>query len=295
MAYKGGCILGVKGAAENADYTLKFSSRNTSINGVSPNTLNGESTTLDAAWQATDGAWTPAQNGERSQASAAQYATVYAKAPSLSLATSWGLLFGYETKLSAQSYNLHTYHYSTGASSGFQSASGAQGLSVRPLMLTSSTRRLDVDFPPGAAYVAEQMQRSFSGTVCGALWQEAYIAFLQELPYNQELTTYRRTRTAPTSTEIKTMDGAIRRYVTGPASTSVNATWRWSDDGTIASAVSEILRIAAETLQPLIVYVPAGIYFDGPFLDLVMPTNDPAVIMPAPGTYEITIEGTCQP
>lgn len=295
MAYSGGCLIGTKAAEDGRVYSVKFSSRSASISGVTPSDLDAESTTLDAGWQTYDGAWTPAQNGERTQTSNYQRAAVYASAPSLSVIPSWGLLFGYETKLSAQVYNLHNFFSAASASSGFATASTAQGLAVQPLRLQSSTRRLDVDFPTGAAYVAEEMMRTFTGTVCGALWEEAYVTFLQELPYNQELTTYRRTRTAPTATEIKTMDGAIRRYVTGAASTSISGTWRWSDDGTIAKSLGEILRIAAETLQPLVIYVPAGIFFDGPFLDLVIPTADPTITMPAPGVYELTIEGTCQP
>lgn len=124
---------------------------------------------------------------------------------------------------------------------------------------------------------------------------EISMAKIQEMPYNQELTSYRRTRTAPTATEIKTMDGAIRRYVTGNASTSISATFRWSDNGGIARNLSEILEQAKTNAWPLLVYVPAGIYYDGPFLDLVMPTNDPTPIMPTPGNYELTIEGPCQP
>ena len=293
MAYNGGCIVGVK-AFEDA--YVKLSNRSGSISGVTPTTLNGESsTTQSAAWQCMDGAWTPAQNVERQQPSGTMYAIIYANAPSLSILPSWGLLFGYTTKQTAQSYNLHQYFTAASSSSGFASYNGVSVLNVQPLKLQSDRRRLLLDWPSGTGYVAEQMRRSYNGTDAGACFTEAYGAYIQELPYGQELVSYRRTRTAPTATEIKTMDGAIRRYVTGSASTSVSATWRWSDDGTIATKLTEILRCAMETLQPLIVYVPAGIYYDGPFLDLVMPTSDPTITMPAPGVYELSLEGTCQP
>lgn len=120
-------------------------------------------------------------------------------------------------------------------------------------------------------------------------------ARLVELPTTQELVSYRRTQTAPTQIEVKTMDGARRRYVTGVASTSIAATWRWSDDGTIAATLDLILSAAQSTADPLIVYTPAGIYHTGASMDLVVPDNSPAVTMPAPGVYELTIEGTCQP
>lgn len=295
MAYNGGCLIGVKAAEDGRVFNVNFCSRSATISGVTPTTLNSETTTVSASWQPNDGSWVPYQNCERTQSSNPQRAAVYATAPSLSVIPSWGLLFGYETKLTAQAYNLHSYFTAASSSSGFVAANNAQGLSVRPLKLQSSTRRLVVDFPTGVAYVAEEMARSYNGSYCGACWQEAYVSFLQELPYNQELVTYRRTRTAPTSMDIKTLDGAIRRAVTGVASTSISGTWRWSDDGTIAKSVGEILRIAMETLMPLVVYVPAGIYYEGPFLDLVIPSSEPTITMPAPGVYELIIEGTCQP
>lgn len=126
---------------------------------------------------------------------------------------------------------------------------------------------------------------------CGELAQ----AQIVEIPNNQELVSYKRAQVAPTATEVKTMDGAIRRYVTGSASYTLSATWRWSDNGTTAATLSGIFRDAMANAYPLIVYIPAGIYYDGAHLDLVVPTNDPAVTMPAPGVYELTIEGSCQP
>lgn len=119
---------------------------------------------------------------------------------------------------------------------------------------------------------------------------------LVEFPNNMELVSYNRVRTAPTTVDYKTLDGAIRRYITGPATTSVSATWRWSDDGSVAKKLDEqILTTAKELASPLVLYVPAGIYFNGPFIDLVIPTNDPHPVMVAPGTYELTLEGSCQP
>lgn len=124
---------------------------------------------------------------------------------------------------------------------------------------------------------------------------EAVTALCEPLENHQELASYRRTPTAPSITEIKTLDGAIRQVKTGVASTSINATFRWSDDGSHAAAIDNILALSRDNVTPLIVFVPGGIYYNGPFLDLVIPRNDPVVIMPAPGTYELTIEGDCQP
>ena len=131
----------------------------------------------------------------------------------------------------------------------------------------------------------------------GDPWQmgELMGAWVIELPYNQELVSYRRTQTAPTATEIKTMDGAVRRYVTGEATTSVDATFKWSDDGTLAHDLTLMLEEAKNKCKPLVLYMPKATYFNGPFLDLVVTTNDPTPIMPAPGVCELAIKGTCQP
>lgn len=125
--------------------------------------------------------------------------------------------------------------------------------------------------------------------------RECSLAVVQELPYNQELVSYRRAPTAPAVTEVKTLDGALRKITTGPASVMITATFKWSDDGTIAKNIGAILAEAKKQAKPLILYVPSNIYYQAAAIDLVYPTNEPTPIMPAPGVYELTIEGTCQP
>lgn len=124
---------------------------------------------------------------------------------------------------------------------------------------------------------------------------EALAVWAQELPNTQELVSYSRRRTDPSMVEVKTLDGAIRRYITGPSSTSMSATWKWSDDGSIAKNLDQIIEQARQNAAPLLVVIPRKTYYNGPFIDLVYPTNEPHPTMPAPGVYELTIEGTCQP
>lgn len=125
--------------------------------------------------------------------------------------------------------------------------------------------------------------------------RECSLAVAQELPYNQELVTYRRVPSSPAVTEIKTLDGALRKVITGPAAVTITATFKWSDDGTIAKNIEAILAEAKKQAKPLILYVPSNIYYQGAAIDLVYPSSDPTITMPAPGVYELTIEGTCQP
>lgn len=292
MAYNGGCLIGTK-ARENS--APKYTSRNTSISGVTVSTLNSETTTATPDWTAGDGAWTPGQNCERSHSSGLQYTGCYMTMPNvLQLKSNWGILCGYETQLTANAYNVN-YFYTAPSGGSFAATTAPTKLDVKPILGSSTSHIIALDYPTSAVSVALQMARSYAGTVSGCIWTECYGAYLQELPYNQELVSYRRIRTAPSSTTIKTLDGAIRKVATGLAATSVSTTFKWSDDGTIAEAVSDILRAAADNLTPLILYVPQAVYYGGACLDLIHPSSDPTITMPAPGVYELTIEGTCQP
>lgn len=161
-----------------------------------------------------------------------------------------------------------------------------------------SPRRLVITTDGGLEAATQNNRLSYSSGISGLSYvggQEIASAKIVEVPYNQELTSYERRRTAPSMIEVTTLDGAKRQARTGNASTSIRATFKWSDDGTIAATVDGILELARINLYPLIVYIPAGIYYNGPWLDLVIPSNEPTVIMPAPGVYELTIEGKCQP
>ena len=162
----------------------------------------------------------------------------------------------------------------------------------------TSTKKLMVTNDDGLENATNNNYLQFTSSVSGSApvrCSEVASAKIVELPYNQELVSYKRMRTAPSAVEVKTLDGVIRRAQTGKASMSVIATFKWSDNGTIAQKLDQILELSQVNLFPLILYIPAGIYYNGPFLDLVIPRNNPAVTMPAPGVYELTIEGDCQP
>ena len=160
---------------------------------------------------------------------------------------------------------------------------------------------LAVDWPAGGGggvynmYGVEFWDDQGPATSSQSLWREVAPVLMVELPYNQELTTYKRTDIAPSSEKVMTLDGASRRYITGSGSTTIDATWRWSDDGTIADKLADILAISMDAGAPLVVYTPRGTYFSGSFLDLVVCDTPPEVTMVAPGVYELHIVGTCQP
>ena len=287
MAYNGGCIIGV----ELVSYIQpRYIARDGQIIGQTPNALNSESTTTTANWTGQDGAFTPSQDASAS----APYGTPYASAFAYVTAASgtFALLAEHTPPGTQSPYNVTTFAKSSGASYSF--AKVAADYVAADAMFSNHRRHLAFNF--GAAqYVGVQYSSVVSSTYRGAEWGEVAGADVVEIPNNQDLVSYKRQRTAPTYQEVKTLDGVKRRVITGPASTTFAATWQWSDNGQTAATLDKILAKAAETIAPLVVYIPAGIYYNGPFLDLVIPTNEPAVIMPAPGVYSLTIEGTCQP
>lgn len=262
MQYNGGCLIGVE-----------------MLGGVSAPGTGAQN------WPFSDGAWTPAADY---YISASSYQITL---PYISQGATNALLIDTAVPIHLrpdQSIPTNTYCLYVGGSANLtlQSISDGRG---HALYITTDGAFETTTTNSRLFY---QSSSSVSSHVQGA---EISMAKIVEVPYNQELVSYRRTPSAPSSIEIKTMDGAVRRYVTGPASTTIAATWRWSDDGTIATQLGDILSLSKSYCYPLIVFAPAGIYYTGAALDLVIPANEPTVTMPAPGVYELTIEGTCQP
>lgn len=167
------------------------------------------------------------------------------------------------------------------------------GLSTYP----SSFKTLVVDIEDQAqgSYLGLEWYSSGLATTSSSLWREVAPMLYVELPNNQELVSYKRADIAPSSEKVMTLDGASRRYVTGYGSTSIDATWRWSDNGYAASWLRDILGIAMDKGEPLVIYMPQGRWGGVQTLDLVVCDTPPEVTMVAPGVYELHIVGTCQP
>lgn len=289
MAYNGGCLIGVE--QMGSPNPINFWATNSSLANNTPTTILANAGIIAPTWQTNDGAWQPEQPAYVSQASNWNWAGIIA---SCQTGAGQALLVTYRAppiELAPTSWSYYSYP---------DTSTAPTAITPTVINLSTSTtgrfRRLVLDMPFAyGQYFAMEGRAAAPTTYRGARWGEVSWANLQEIPNNQELVSYKRALTAPTAVEVKTMEGAIRRYITGPAGYNISATWRWSDNGTVAANLTDILTTATNNARPLVVYIPAGIYYDGAHLDLVVPTNDPAVTMPAPGVYELTIEGTCQP
>lgn len=290
MSYGGGCLIGVEYVAQNV------------YAGQSPNPDNfsaASSASLTfASWPAYDGAFTPKI--------LASWRT------SLPTTTEWWAVTSGNNKANAlfaatvvPGAEEQVVFYKT-VSGSFARFGGVSSSPLRGVFIsrgegvtinagTADCRTIMFDHDGSHAMISYASQPYVTARVHNCYCSELAQAQIVEMPNNQQLINYKRTQTAPTSIDIKTMDGAIRRYATGGASTDITATWRWSDDGELARKLTDILKDAVKNVYPLIIYIPQGLYYDESHLDLVVPNSPPAIIMPAPGVYELTIDGSCQP
>ena len=294
MAYNGGCIIGVELRGTQNRSLIYLTGRDSSVVGVTGNSIIAETGTIAARWPISDGAFTPMQDATDTSSYGTPYAAALAS-DGLTGSSGWGLLADMGEKVAA--YPMRTYCKAQSTASTFSVVvpDEVTATTIYDATPAQRTRTLAFNFGNNAGAVALQYSSPNSSYWRGAYWGEVSGCLVTELPNGPEIATYNRVRTAPSTVDYKTLDGAIRRYVTGPATTSISATFRWSDNGAVAAALDQYLTLAADNALPLVVYVPSGIYYNGPFLDLVVPTNNPHPTMPAPGVYELTIEGTCQP
>lgn len=300
MAYGGGCIIGAQIITTDKRYQNGWE--------LLPTTEADAATydRLEPTWPQYDGAWTPKDSGT----------AAYSSGPA-----GWWATLANDVAGSRHAFLVATPYTAQGGvnpsqmgiawaqAGSYGSGSGRKYLYFRKSGSTSIGTSIRVDPDVGysrwiifdelstnaTSFCLDVIDRTPAASEHLIRVSEFTLLSYAEMTENQELVSYRRTRTAPSAVEIKTMDGAVRKYVTGSASTAISATWRWSDNGAIASKLDNILRYAQDSGSPLVVYVPSGIYYNGPFLDIVRATNEPTVTMPAPGIYELTIEGTCQP
>lgn len=279
------CAIGVALIGANYPVTLGLFGPPSSY----PNAISAASANSNP-WQAKDGAWQPAIDlayGTSTATGRHAWAAMQATGAN-------GFLAG-RLKSSSTPETI-TYYRAASYSDSFASFTPANIFAYSSAVgERAGWLAIDPDIGTTYNYLLLDAYSSLAYARYDSNYLEATPTKCQIMPNNQELVSYKRAQTAPTATEVKTMDGAIRRYITSPAGYNVSATWRWSDNGTTAANLAAILKEAMANAYPLIVYIPAGIYYDGAHLDLVVPTSDPAVTMPAPGVYELTIEGSCQP
>lgn len=307
--YGGGCIIGVE--VPNA-VTIYASDAGLSGKTIQQAQADKVAAGGDAtAWPIDDGALTPYYDGTGTSANA----TSYAAWTSRNLSAIQGYAEGVLVKLKpidgtcfagqvAPTWEL----YGAGGGGSTFSPRSFSVLSVQSVggeydeeAYLAPIKTLFCGFPSGQTVpnIAAQcaIDNNYLQTVDkkGALWAEAVQVRLVEPPNNLELASFRYQNNGPTVTQTKTLDGALRSFATGGNAIEIAATFRWSDDGTTAQALNAILKIAVQNNRPLVLWIPQGIYYDGPFLELVVPRTRPLITMPAPGVYELTIEGDCQP
>lgn len=296
MAYNGGCLIGV-GFKPNGQYYGSNSYLATPPNSYA--SAAGASN-LTQEWQLSDGATLPGSSPgiydytQKMWVAGAE--AFYDPVGAPSIYDKINAIFAHLPCGKISTGNITFYHE---INSAYATITGTKLKGSQKSQVTKSYAEanfLALDYNRQAFCIYVNLS-GYGALNIGDSWpiSEAVGAYIIELPYKQELVTYRRTVTSPAKVEIKTLDGSIRQATTGQSATNINATFKWSDDGTIAKQINQILVESKNNSKPLIVYIPAGIYYNGPYLDLVIPRNDPAVIMPAPGTYELTIEGDCQP
>ena len=129
----------------------------------------------------------------------------------------------------------------------------------------------------------------------GCQWGEACPVRYIETPNNAELTSLRYQLRDEKKQTLVTLDGVHRVTSTGTVGAEIAATFKWSDDGTTANRLQQLFYIAQMLCRPLVIWLPAGIYYSGSLLELVYTSAPPVITMPAPALYEVTIEGVCQP
>lgn len=286
MAYNGGCFIGVP-IKQTYPIIIK-NSQQTQL----PGSATDDYTVQE--WPLVDGGWSPYLVQKYSEWLSYQVTAYYHRMETTGLPAGYkGVIYGAKWVVNKPALAIQT------------TASNTYG-GVTPkeqTMLEDYVNNINSGhflFITSANFysfrIVETGQVSATNTVYG-LSECAPVAGY-ELPNQEELVSFRRETTAPAAIEIKTLDGTIRKVSTGQPATTISARWQWSDDGTIKSFLAGILRYAAMQNYPLIIYLPgANWQQSGASIDLVWPSSGdyPVITSPAPGVYELTIEGDCQP
>lgn len=284
------CIIGVE-LLDQSVRSLAYYADQQSIFGRTPASIVSAGATIAEQWPAYDGAYTPYQNATRSVTPAGpNYAGIITGGPALSAFNSGFLLY-------QRTYNGTTTTPGLYTAASTSTAFSAQNLHAYTVGDAITFKALLYDLPSVAysALLGIEIPTASTTATPGAYWGEAAWVRMQELPNNMELASFERRNDGPSLQRIKTLDGSIRQYSTGANAWHIRATFRWSDTGTVAAELMAIVAYAIGRAQPIVLYIPQGIYYSGPYLDLVILDSQPVVTMPAPGVYELTIEGACQP
>lgn len=304
MGYSGGCLFGYPFLISGSYLgNNKLGGDTATMAGQTPAAVSAH--LVDAYGETKDGCWLPAQWAVNYTASNSNsfWQAITDITRTIGGGDQTGLLLSWYSQVGANMprplpADVHIYQ-AADANSALAEVSATVLSMATPLLgfdgIGQGRRFLITDLPYADITGIEGDGKFAAWAANGGRFGELIGASLVELPQNQELTSFSREISNPTMQTIRTLDGSKRSILTGPPSVKMSATWRWSDDGTTAARVQTAIQNAATYGTPLVVYIPGGIWYQGPFLDYVWPDNIPAVTMPAPGVYEITISGECQP
>lgn len=303
MAYSGGCLFGWPVLLPQYQGTFNYvGGWTTSMAYMSPTTASAN---LQQAYGEThDGCWRPLEWAVNDTPGGnTSFRRIITDKTRVLFGANFALLFSVHNPqnptlptLPADAYTVYT---ALTAGSSFAAATGYTVLrqsvsSFGQGGVGAGERVLITDLPMGFTGIeTDGLLSTWNGN--GGLFGELVGVSISELPNNQDLVSYRREIRNPSQKTITTLDGSKRIFVTGGAGVDISATWRWSDDGTLAKEISTTILRATSYGTPYFVYIPAGIWYGGPYLDLVVPTSTPTITMPAPGVYELTLQGECQP
>lgn len=302
MSYSGGCLFGWVWLVPGFTGTNYVGGRTTSLAGLTPTAAQSGLQSADE--ETRDGCWLPVEWAiNETPGGATSYMQMITDMTQLIHGDQYGLLFSYHVPSSPQMPNVAPSNYriytSPNASTAFSEITTATILNQPKVSyefngIATGHHVLVTGLPSGiTAIEADGLLSTWKGN--GGLWGEFVSVSLQEFPNNQELVSFRREIKNPSQQIIRTLDGSQRVFKTGPCSVEMSATWRWSDNGAFAATLNAQIDNAARYGCPFFVYIPAGIWFTGPFLDIVIPSVAPTITMPAPGVYEFTLTGECQP
>lgn len=306
MGYKGGCLIGVEvPLITNKTLSVDLYAAPGVVDDYTRSQLYAYYTSdyNDPPWQIMDGGNTPGYIGTRLDNSAIGFAA--AKIPVMY--GSFPYEQGLYVHISPPTGNAWTLSYPR----TYMAASGGTITEISVTALYKQmVNQIDWDYttqPFRALFCDYQINNypdfyasfthSNNSTIhtLGGIWGEACPIRFIETPNNVELISFRYQQKDDNSQTAKTLDGVQRVVTTGQPAADISATFRWSDDGTTARNLQELLYIASALCRPFLLWIPKGIYYAGPLLELLIPSSPPTITMPAPGVYEITIEGRCQP
>lgn len=129
--------------------------------------------------------------------------------------------------------------------------------------------------------------------------EEVACANLVELQYNQALSSWTRTPGTVNSQTLTMQNGRTMQIITSKATDQISASYKWSDDGTLARQLYNIFTEIASTGSPLLWVPPVPDTNQGSITnrtpEFLVLDSIPEISQTATTIWQMTINGRCQP